>query len=90
MVAGPECLRGGDSETAGHAPREPHEQEQQPAGGSYCGERVDTKMLAHHYGVNNLVHLLDNVPDEQGDCEHDDDSPRCARGEGRGHVKTPG
>ena len=66
-------------------PREPQQQEQHAARRADRGERVDAEVAPDDDGIDELVQLLDDVADEQGDGEHDDDAPRAARRQGGGH-----
>ena len=73
-----------------HPPREPEQEEQQAAGGTDRGERVDAEHAADDDGVGRLVELLDDVADEQGDGEQEDDAPGATGGEDLGHSETLG
>ncbi len=91
VVAGSERLGGGDGEAGRHAPGEAEQEEQQARGGADGGEGLDAEVAADDDGVGELVELLDDVPDQQGDREDEDDAPGRAGGQDLGHEEgAPG
>ena len=68
-VARTEGLRRRDGEARGHAPREAEQEEQQGPRRTDRREGVDAEHAADDDRVGDLVELLDDVADEQGDGE---------------------